>query len=124
MKRPGGETALEERSDPKAGVPVALGSLGTHRVGGDSHLSWERSLLAPVGPVGTRHDESVDSGSHQRPCHLQGHPWDTAWSKVTARGARGRAIPPHAPHACLHSRYTVAESRSLGLGVKSMVSAV
>lgn len=95
--------------------------MGTHSVGGDSDRSWELGILAPVGTVGTGHDESVDRGSHERPRHLHGHPWDTGSAKATKLAARQRHAPlPPDPH----SRYAVTVSRSLGLGVSSMVSAV
>lgn len=103
-KRPGGDLFLEEGGDLEAGDPGAPGSLDTHRIGGNSHFPWEHVLLAPVGPVGTRHNESVDGGSHQRPRHLQGHPWDTACSKVTELLGLGQSypLPPNCTPACTH----------------------
>lgn len=115
------EVALEERGDSAEGVLAGHG--GTHGFGRDGDRVRERDVLALVGRVGTRHDESVDRGSHQCPCHLHGYPWD----KASAQGdlAPGpRAAPSPTPTQCPHSRYAVAESRSFGLGVRSMVSAV
>lgn len=105
----------------EAGDAQRPGRRDTHRVGGDDGRPGERDVLAPVRPVGARHDEPVDGGSHQRPRHLHGHPWDGAApgdGRWRARGPR----PPARAHAP-HSRYAVAESRSLGQGVSSMVSA-
>lgn len=102
--------------------------MGTHCSGGDGGRPRELEVrvLAPVGTVGTGHDESVDRGSHQRPRHLHGYPWDIVSTKVTELTPRPAplAAPPPTRTPRRHSRYAVAESRSLGLGVRSMVRAV
>lgn len=63
------------------------------------------SVLTPLGPVGTGHNEPVDSGSHQCPCHLHGHP--VCGGRVSLPGAGGED----------HSERSVGhlEERSQGL---------
>lgn len=84
--------SLEEGVDPAEGL---LRSSDTYYIWGHSSTPGEHRILTPPRPMGTGHEEPMDSGSHQCPCHLHGHPWRQSMYKEAwrAAGAGGQQLP-------------------------------